>query len=73
MRIDIRKESEQPITEIQFSDNDGRYGCGVSYCMTDASILICDCDDDPASEVLITDIPNLIKALEKAYELWGKK
>jgi len=62
--IDIRKYSEN-ITSIDFSDSDS-----VDY-ESDGVISIYDNTCNHGCKVFISDIPNLIKALQKAQELWG--
>lgn len=73
MKIDIREADEKRITEIQFADNPPYYSERITHNSGDGTIVFFDCASDLVTATPITDIPNLIKALEKAYELWGKR
>lgn len=67
--IDIRDTSEEKITQIRFSSEDGvaiklRLSIG-------GEVLLVDNIGDGNHSFDLQDIDNLIKALEKAKELWG--
>lgn len=64
MDIDVRKGAE--VDRIIF-------GQGEEYIFLSATkVSLRDCDGDIAY-ISIEDIPNLIKALQKAQEVWGEK
>lgn len=65
--IDIRNHSEEKITSIVFSERD------IIEHESTSLINIRDTSCDESCSVFIKDIPNLIKALQKAQELWGDK
>jgi len=66
MDIDVRKGAE--VGRIIF----GEYNIHLKKDLTEGLFGIVDADDD---KVLFSfeDIPNLIKALQKAQEVWGDK
>ena len=66
--IDIRDNSVEPITKIIFNDDDGI----MEYIQKNSSESFKIIDSvEGASYIYIKDIPNLIKALQKAQELWA--
>lgn len=68
--IDIREEDGAPIDRIIF----GSTNEAIKWYKIDPStIIFVDEDNCTKESVQIKDIPNLIKALQKAQELWGKK
>ncbi len=68
-KIDIRNTSDEPITKIVFAEYD-REEEFVE--LDDKTISIQDCGKGEVN-IYIKDIPNLIKALQKAQELWATK
>ena len=68
-KIDIRDVSDEPVTRIVFAEYD-RDEEFVER--DDSTVKIQDCAGSRA-HVYIKDIPNLIKALQKAQELWATK
>ena len=68
--IDIREEDGAPIDRIIFGSNNET----LTWFESDPSnIIFVDEDNCTIESVQNKDIPNLIKALQKAQELWGKK
>lgn len=68
--VDIREEDGTPIDRVIF----GSHNEALSWRENDPSdIIFVDEDNCTIESVQIKDIPNLIKALQKAQELWGKK
>lgn len=71
-RLDVRQVSEEEINEIQFSaaaaDAAIIEGQAGSDCLS-----IVDADQDSTNTIRMRDVDNMIKALEKAKELWGGK
>ena len=73
--LDIRGEIPLEIDTIRFAEQDviSRVGCideGIIYVASDNAI--CDGENDEnVAYIFIKDIPNLIKALQKAQELWA--
>jgi len=66
-KIDIRDEGGEPITQIVFAGYDG----DEEFLEKNSnSVKIQDCGK-AYIHVYIKDIPNLIKALQKAQELWA--
>lgn len=63
--LDIRNYVEEDITTIKFSDGDS-----IEHKSSDV-IIIRDNVCGDFCGVFVSDIPNLIKALQKAQELWG--
>ncbi|MCP5006685.1 MAG: hypothetical protein GY941_22490 [Planctomycetes bacterium] len=62
-RIDIRKETDD-ITEIQYKDTE-------TVCWVDDARVNLSEEDGSYWDIAISDLDNLIKALQKAKELWG--
>lgn len=74
--LDIRGEVVSEIDTIRFSVDDivSKRCCytGVFCIASDGAVPIETEEDEPSIAYLyIKDIPNLIKALQKAQELWG--
>lgn len=74
--LDIRGEVVSEIDTIRFSVDDivSKRGCctGVFYIASDGAVPIETGEDAPSIAYLyVKDIPNLIKALQKAQELWS--
>lgn len=68
-KIDIRDVGDEPVTRIVFAE----YDRGEEFVeRDDNTVSIQDCASSSAN-VYIKDIPNLIKALQKAQELWATK
>lgn len=66
-KIDIRDVSDGPITRIVFAE----YDRDEEFVERDGDTMrIQDCTNGRV-HVYIEDIPNLIKALQKAQELWA--
>lgn len=68
--LDIRDTSVSEIDTIRFADKDVLY-----FDKTDPCLVTIAFDEtrpeDSETAIYIKDIPNLIKALQKAQELWG--
>jgi len=66
--LDIRDKVKEEITEIKFDDSNDR------LVMADAVTVGIYFDDEEKTKYLCeyADIDNMIKALKKAKELWGK-
>lgn len=68
-KIDIRDVSDEPVTRIVFAE----YDRDEEFVERgDNTVKIQDWTSSSA-HVYIKDIPNLIKALQKAQELWATK
>jgi hypothetical protein len=72
--IDIRNESNEQVTVIQFADRNGGYTKATRIHRKNSGTVAIEEEDGMASseDVRVTSIPharNLIKALEKAIEL----
>lgn len=67
--ISVRDKSDDPITEVTFGE-EGELVAEYKY--TDKCIVIRNKDeeDDEGAVIYKRDIPFLIKALQKAQELW---
>lgn len=66
-KIDIRDVGDEPTTRIVFAE----YDRDEEFVERDGdTVRIQDCTDGRV-HVYIEDIPNLIKALQKAQELWA--
>ena len=68
--VDIREEDDAPIDRIIFGSNNEAIKW---FEIAPSTIIFVDEDKCTIESVQIKDIPNLIKALQKAQELWGKK
>lgn len=66
-KIDIRNNSDVIITQIVFAEYDGDEEIIE---LNDNTVAIKDCGGS-RTHIYLGDIPNLIKALQKAQELWG--
>jgi hypothetical protein len=66
-KIDIRNNSDVIITQIVFAEYDGDEEIIE---LNDNTVVIKDCGGSQA-HIYLRDINNLIKALQKAQELWG--
>ena len=71
--IDIRTSNPAKIDGIQFADDPTTASFVILNSYRPSEVRLYDLDECGASNIFISDIPNLIKALEKAYELWGEK
>lgn len=67
--IDIRNNSISAPTTIRFGDDD--FGAAQLAYTGSEGICIEDIDGDSTSVIDVTDIDNMIKALQKAKEVWG--
>jgi hypothetical protein len=70
--LDIRTIGDEPITEIKFGEGDNENSSAVSKRFGHQEVILIDRDDDSSGYIAIKDIDNLILALQKAKELWGK-
>ena len=66
--IDIRSETSQPIREIVFADNNSECAYYLSYIHHTQEMYLH--SDDTCHPIRVSDIDNLIKALNKAKEIW---
>ena len=71
--IDIRAGDTAKIDSIQFADDSASASFVTLNSYRPSEVCLYDLDECGVSNIFISDIPNLIKALEKAYELWGEK
>ncbi len=71
MKIDIRDYKEEMITKIQFADGKGNSLYGTNIELDEASInwTIVNDSGNNLCHLATREIPNLIRALEKALEL----
>lgn len=67
MDIDVRKGAE--VDRIIFGQDEEYIFLSATE---DIKVSLRDCDGDIVY-ISIEDIPNLIKALQKAQEIWGEK
>lgn len=74
-KIDVRDGTVGPVDEIIFGDNHSDYFTTelskVNAALEPDYIEFYDSDGDYARKLKISDIDNMIKALQKAQELWG--
>ena len=70
--IDIRA-GDTAIDSIQFADDSASASFVTLNSYRPSEVCLYDLDECGANNIFINDIPHLIKALEKAYELWGEK
>jgi len=68
-KIDIRDVGDEPVTQIVFAEYDNSEELIE---LDDTTISVQDCGKGEVN-IYIKDIPNLIKALQKAQELWATK
>ena len=66
--IDIRKEADTAVDKIVYGSSEEAISQDV-----EGMIILVDGDMQEDAYVRVSDISNLIKALQKAQELWGKK
>lgn len=72
-KIDIRDDAVSEIDTIRFSTDDviSRKECyGETFCIAADDAVLDGCVRPDVAYLHIKDIPNLIKALQKAQELW---
>lgn len=68
--MDIREPEEQEITRIDFANNTNE---SQAYFLTKSTQVNSWIESDSGVlRIRNSDIPNLIKALQKAQELWGE-
>lgn len=67
--LDLRSNEGNPVTEIIF----GKGKEHLEYKIGSRAFTISDGCVSDSVQVLLEDIPLLIKALQKAQELWGSK
>lgn len=67
MDIDVR--TKIAVEKIIFGEFEEHLFLSGEFC---DRVVIQDCDEDLVY-IQISDIPNLIKALQKAQEVWGEK
>lgn len=72
-KLDIRDNSSTEVEAIVFADAGATDGWPAAQITKgyEGGIYLHDRAEDSTNKILTSDIPNLIKALEKAYELWG--
>lgn len=68
MEIDIRDDSSEEVTHIRFAHDSEEHACKIEN--RDDGFVIVDCDDISEGYISSTSIDNLIKALQKAKEIW---
>lgn len=68
-KIDIRDVSDEPVTRIVFAE----YDRDEEFVERDDNTVKIQDYASSSAYVYIKDIPNLIKALQKAQELWATK
>lgn len=72
--IDVREiEAATETVAIKFADDMDDSACYLWWDEIEGQVKMVDMDDTSDPYFNVEDIPNLIKALEKAYELWGDK
>lgn len=67
MVIDIRKEREEEVSKIVFSDIYDDYASQIL--IEEGSVRFEDCNGYREADIYKEDIPNIIKALQKIMEL----
>lgn len=73
--LDIRTNNS-PITSITFADGEWDWGCTITVKQHQRDVtelFLRDMDGDATNCLNLSDIDNLILALQKAKELWGNK
>lgn len=69
--LDIRHQQEGEITEIAFGSGYNSNSCKVVKASIEDEVILHDHSSFSTGFIAISDIDNLILALQKAKELWG--